>query len=225
MDKKENLEPGRAQEYANLAFEFGTLRFLPRMHGQTLLASDPRDTIAAHTSRVVFLTLLIATEEGLNIGKALSMAVLHDLPETRTGDHNWVAKKYIVIDEERIMKDQVGSIPFLKTIMEEYSHVNGEKKREIPEAQAVKDADQIDQLLLLHEHARAGNVEAEYWLLRYYSKELFLPKLYRETSRSIATAIFETTPTNWWKKHWTNQNRSMEDLIKGDVLQNPQGDW
>lgn len=225
MDSTENPGPIPPHVLANLAYEFGTLRSLQRMHGQTLLVVDPRDTIAAHTSRVVFVTLLIAQNESLNIGKALSMAVVHDLAEARTGDHNWVAKKYIVIDEKRIIDDQSKGVPFLKEIMEEYNHVGAGGKRDVPEAQAVKDADQIDQLLLLREYEVAGNQEAEYWLSRYYSKEKLVPKLHHKTSRHIAEAIFETSPTQWWKSHWTNQNRSMEDLAAGEVRKDPHGTW
>ncbi len=47
-------------QIAKFLFELGTLRKVPRMHGQTFLTSDLTDNIATHSFRVPFIAWMIA---------------------------------------------------------------------------------------------------------------------------------------------------------------------
>src|SRR5690606_13800057 len=92
--------------------------------------------------------------------KVVMMCLFHDLGEARTGDHNWVHKRYVKVFEDEIRRDQLGTLPDQEPnlLMEEY------EARETLEAQLAKDADTLDQILLLREYAWQGNQEAERWL-------------------------------------------------------------
>lgn len=187
---------------ANFLYEIGTLRKIPRMHMQAFLTNDTSDNIATHSFRVPFIAWMIAKAEGLDPYKTAMMALMHDLGEVRTGDHNWIAKRYIKIEEDQIIEEQLGPLPDgeLLILAKEY------KERMSREAIAAKDADLIDQILLLREYAHQGNKEAERWLTTERShKRVDALKLL--TSKKIAEAILQTNVYDWWTNLYTNVNR------------------
>ena len=187
---------------AKFLFEIGTLRKVPRMHGQTFLVSDLTDNIATHSFRVPFIAWMIARGEGLDLYKTVMMAIMHDLSETRTGDHNWVHKRYVKIEENQIIDEQLGSLPNndLYLLAKEYG------ARKTREAIAAKDADLIDQILLIREYAHQGNTEAARWLEADRSQRR-IDALKLATSKKIAKAILATAVYDWWKDLYTNVNK------------------
>jgi putative hydrolase of HD superfamily len=200
MRTKEHLD------IAELLFEFGTLRRLLRMHQQMLLLFDPTDNIASHTARTAFIGLIIAQHEDLDVGKVVAMCLLHDLAEARGNDHNWVHKRYVKVHEDEITAEQLGEPVFdgLRALKEEY------EERKTPEAKAAKDADLIDELLLVKEHTQSGNREAAHWLSDDGGKDRKaerLRKMNLSFSRDLAETIYETSPAHWWKGLWTDKNR------------------
>lgn len=195
------------QRLAHFLFEIGTMRKLPRMHRQTLLTDDMSDNIASHSYRVALIGWFLAQSESLDPYKTIMMCLLHDLSEARTGDHNWIHKRYTKIYEDQIIEEQLGTLPFpeLKDLAEEYA------ERESPEAIAAKDADLIDQVLLLREYEWQGNREAALWLRGKPGEtsdgNAQINNLKLETSKKIAQQILEENPSDWWNNLWTNKNR------------------
>jgi putative hydrolase of HD superfamily len=201
MKKKQNIH----NRLANFFFEVGTMRKLPRMHRQTLLTDDVSDTIASHSYRTAIIAWFLAKEEKADPYKAVMMALIHDMGEARTGDHNWVHKRYIKIFDEEIKKEQLGSLPFsdLNDIAEEYH------ARKSKESIIAKQADILDQLLLLREYEWQGNKEAMLWLYGTGTKEgrSRLKRLTLKSSRRLGNAIYKVKPSEWWEKLWTSRNR------------------
>jgi putative hydrolase of HD superfamily len=189
----------------HLLYEVGTLRRIPRMHRQVLLSDDTTDTIASHSFRVALISFFLAQEEGVDYFKAVMMALIHDLAEARSNDHNWVHKKYITIHEDEISNDQLGSLPnpILMTLLGEY------KERKSREAVLVKDADLLDQLLLLREYELTGNKEAATWLYgkRVSGRKAQLEKLAADTAKRFGERMYEISPSEWWRTLYTNKNR------------------
>ncbi len=190
---------------ANFLFEIGTMRKLPRMHRQTLLTDDDSDTIASHSYRVAIIAWMLAKEEGADPYKTVMMALLHDIGEARTGDHNWVHKRYVKIFEEEVHKEQLDGLPFsdLKDFLGEYV------KRESKESIIAKNADLLDQILLLREYEWQGNKEATIWLqgkgkAKGISK---LKELTLKRAKELGKAIYSTSPSAWWDDLWTSNNR------------------
>lgn len=190
---------------AQFLFEIGTLRRLPRIHSQTLLVDDATDTIASHTFRVAMIGWHLAKMEKVDPYKVVMMCLLHDLGEARSNDHNWVHKRYIKIFEEEINKDQLGTLPDeeLFVLGEEY------RVRESKESIVAKDADYVDQILLLREYEWQGNKEAPLWL---HDKEHKVPyakvkDLKTKSAQKIGKAIYDERPTTWFEGIWTKKNR------------------
>lgn len=187
-------------------FEVGTMKKLPRIHQQVLLSQDLSDNIASHSYRVSIIAWFLAKLENVDPYKTMTMALFHDVKEIRSGDHNYVHKKYVKIFEDEIIKDQLGNLPFsdLFEIVSEFD------ERQSREAIIAKDADLIDQILLLKEYAHQGNKEAEIWLLGGkgdHGENTQYKNLKTESAKKLGKEILSSEPTSWWKNIWTNKNR------------------
>lgn len=190
-------------------FEMGTMRKLPRMHRQTLLTDDMSDNIATHSYRVTLIGWFLAKMEKVDPYKVVMMCLSHDMGEVRSGDHNWIHKKYVKIFEEEIKEEQLGALPFddLKVMADEYD------KRETKEAVVAKDADLIDQMLLLREYVWQGNKEAEIWLngkpgsTQGDMHSDRVSRLKTESAKKLAEIVLERGPSDWWNDIWTSKNR------------------
>lgn len=189
---------------ANFLFEIGTMRKLPRMHRQTLLTDDASDTIASHSFRVAMIAWFLAKAEKADPYKVVMMALTHDMGEARTGDHNWIHKRYVKIFEDEVNKEQFGTLPYddLKKLSDEYV------KRESKEAIITKNADTLDQILLLREYEWQGNQEAKLWLYGKDKKgQSQLSKLTLESAKSLGKELYRLSPSEWWNNLWTSKNR------------------
>lgn len=189
---------------ANFLFEIGTMRKLPRMHRQPLLTDDASDTIASHSFRVAMIAWFLAKAEKADPYKTVMMALTHDMGEARTGDHNWIHKRYVKIFEDEVSKEQLGTLPYddLKKLSDEYV------KRESKESIITKNADTLDQILLLREYEWQGNQEAKSWLYGKDKKgQSQLSKLTLESAQSLGKELYRVSPSEWWNNLWTSKNR------------------
>ena len=181
-------------------YEVGTLRKVARAHRQTLLTDDLSDNIASHSHRVALIGWFLAHMEKADPYKVTMMCLLHDIAEARSGDHNWVHKKYVKIFEGEIMEDQLKSLPDgggLYSLAAEYG------KRESREAKIAKDADLVDQILLLKEYMHQGNKEAAKWLAGKKDGK----GMYTQSARALTKEIYDQEPGEWWEDIWTDKNR------------------
>ncbi len=200
--KKNNTQ----KNIAGFLYEVGTMRKLPRMHRQTLLTDDMSDNIATHSYRVAMIGWFLAKQENVDASKVVMMCLLHDMGEVRTGDHNWIHKRYVKIYDDQIVKEQLGALPFkeLEDFAIEY------EKRDSKESMIAKDADIIDQILLLREYEWQGNKEAANWLYRGETKNgkaTHISRLSFESSKKLAEEIYKQEPSAWWQNLWTSKNR------------------
>lgn len=190
------------KKIANLFYEIGTLRKISRSHRQTLFINDNADNIGSHSHRVSCIAWFLAKMESVDPYKTVMMSLFHDVPETRTGDQNWVHKRYVRVDESKILHDQFKDLPFndLFEILSEYDH------RESLESIVAKDADLLDQILLLKEYEHSGNKEATIWLRGKNGDETnkHLARLKTDSAKKLGLLILETTPSDWWKSLWTD---------------------
>jgi len=191
---------------ARFLFEIGTLRKIPRAHMQTLLTNDLSDNIASHSFRVSIIGWFLAQEEKADPYKVTIMCLLHDVDEARSGDQNWIHKRYVKVFDDEISKDQLESLPQknkLRSIVEEY------KERKTKEAKIAKDADLIDQILLIKEYIWQGNKEAEGWLKKGKgaNPNTHVKMLKSKTAKKLAQKIINQEPGDWWKNIWTEKRR------------------
>jgi putative hydrolases of HD superfamily len=194
------------QQLTKILYELGTLRKIARSHRQMLLTDDLSDNIASHTYRVTMIGWFLAKMEKADPYKTVMMCLLHDMAEARSGDHNWVHKRYVYIHEEEIEKEQLGTLPYgdLKKLIDEY------EERKSKEAIIAKDADLLDQVLLLREYEWQGNKEAGIWLRGKSGDKTNaqLARLKSVSAKKLGAAIYKENPSDWWNNIWTPDNRN-----------------
>lgn len=205
MKSKSQLEEDDLKQVSQFLYEVGTMRKVARMHCQTLLTDDMSDNTATHTFRVVVIGFFLAKMEGTDPYKVMLMCLLHDMAEARTNDHNWIHKCYVVEHEDQVLEEQLGKLPYGESaeVAHEYS------ERESPEAIVAKDADILDQVLLLHECVWQGNLEAQQWLdgKRKKSPYNYLKYLTTESAKTLGKAIYDEEPSSWWCGLYQNKKR------------------
>jgi putative hydrolase of HD superfamily len=185
---------------ADFLFEMGMLCKTPRS-GYQFLGSG-RESVAEHVLRTVYTGYaLCKLNPSLNELRVLKMCVLHDLPEARTGDMNYVNKKYVQVDEAKAVRELTDSLSFGDDIRQAIDEFNA---KETPESRIARDADQIALILQLKEYGDLGNKYSEEWI------EYALKRLCTEEGKKLAACIIQTDSSRWWFKEkndwWINGN-------------------
>jgi putative hydrolase of HD superfamily len=184
-------------------FEAGMLKKTPRTGFQFL--GSGAESVADHSFRTTLLGYVLATmENGADVDKTVRMCLFHDLPEARTGDHNYVNKKYVAVNEEKAILDQTRDLPFGKDIVNLTHEFNAANTLE---ARIAKDADQLDLILELKVQLDSGNPNAKEWLT-YALKRLCTDSgkaLGREIMASKSDAWWFDNDTDWWVNGSGNQ--------------------
>jgi len=183
---------------ADLLFEVGMLCKTPRS-GYQFLGSG-KESVAEHVLRTVFVGYcLCKLNPKLDEFRVLKMCILHDLPEARTGDMNYVNKKYVTVDEEKAVRELTEGLFFGEDIRGAIDEFNA---KETPEARAVRDADQLALILQLKEYGDLGNKYSDEWI------QYALQRLTTEEGKKLADQILRTDSSNWWFKDksdwWVN---------------------
>ncbi|MFH1487626.1 MAG: HD domain-containing protein [Pseudomonadota bacterium] len=172
----------------NFLFEVGMLKKTPRTGYQFL--GTGKESVAEHSFRTAVIGYMLSSSEpGAEPLKAVLMCLFHDLHEARTGDHNYVNKKYVKVDEERAVGDLAEGLPFGEEIITLTREFNA---GESIEAKVSRDADQLDLILELKGQLDLGNKYAGEWL--FYA----VKRLQTETAKKMAGEILETDSTDWW---------------------------
>ena len=183
------------KDLINFLFEVGMLKKTPRT-GYQFLGSG-KESVAEHSFRMTIIGYLLSLEEPqADSMKTTLMCLFHDLHEARTGDQNYVNKRYVRVDEDKAIQDLAEGLPFrdqMVALTREFSEGKS------LEARLSRDADQLDLILSLKEQQDLGNAYAREWI--HYA----LKRLQNEAARLMAQKILETDSTEWWfekKAEW-----------------------
>jgi putative hydrolase of HD superfamily len=152
------------------------------------------ESVAEHSWRTAVLAYVIALAEGADAERAATIGVFHDLAETRTGDIEYVARRYVTAAaDEAIAADQVRELP--PALSEAYlSVIRQAEEAATPEAVCARDADKLECLLQAREYQRQGYAEAQTWA------DNMAEAVRTETGRALARAAMSTDPGDWWRE-------------------------
>lgn len=180
---------------ANFLFEIGMLKRTPRS-GLQFLGSGS-ESVAEHSFRVIMIAYTLThVDPSIDKNRVLKMALVHDILESRTGDLNYVNKKYLIVDEGKAAHDATASLPFgdeIKELLAEF------REKKTPESLIVNDADQLELILMLKEYGDLGNKYTKDWI------SFALKRLYTSKAKELADSVLATDSTEWWfedKSDW-----------------------
>ncbi|MDD6088454.1 MAG: HD domain-containing protein [Desulfovibrionaceae bacterium] len=180
--------------------EIGMLKRTPRS-GFAFLGTGG-ESVAEHSHRTAAIGYALARAAGADAPHTALIGLFHDLAEARTGDMNYVAKRYVTVDERRAFSDAVGGTDLSEELLSLYDEFEAGKT---PEAQLARDADQLDLILSLKEELDLGNSEAEDWI-KSACQRLMTPQ-----GHATAEQIMKAPHTDWWKigvdANWWNRRR------------------
>lgn len=184
--------------YVNLMHEISMLSKTPRS-GFAFLGSGSQ-SVAEHSFSMAWIGFILAEilQKPINRERLLLLCLVHDLVEARTGDLNYVNKKYVKADEKLASEDIREAYPcgdFLFSALQEY------REGKTAEAKLAHDADQLELLLILKQQMELGNSRALRWF------ENTRKRLGSDLAQELTEIILKTPSDSWWytnpeDPHW-----------------------
>lgn len=160
-----------------------------------------KESVAEHTFGVLCIAWAMAqmTPEA-KADRLLAMCLMHDLPEARMGDLNYVQKHYVSANEDLAVADMIRDLPFgdaMKALMDEFN------AGETLEARLANDADQLAFLLDLKSLADMGYTPPKKWSAHVNGR------LSTDIGRQIAERIGSTQWDSWWYKIFVDSDPNL----------------
>ncbi|HIP62718.1 MAG TPA: HD domain-containing protein [Archaeoglobus profundus] len=172
------------QNVVDLMFEAGVLKLIPRS-GWFKVGIKCPESVAEHSFRTALISFILTFLETKDFDKACRaclVGLIHDLNESRTLDLHKLSQKYVEVNTEKVLKEQ------LKLLPEEAQKKIEESIEELKDF--IKDADKLELLLQAKEYAEAYPSAME------YAKNL---KFKTETAKKLAEIIMRSD-CRWWLK-------------------------
>jgi putative hydrolase of HD superfamily len=174
---------------AELLYQAHHLKRIQRTGYQFL--GPGQESVAEHSYSTTFIAYVMSQlEPDVDGLKLIAMCLLHDLPESRTGDLNYVQKRYLATDDSRALKDTTAGIPFgadMARLIDEFESGYS------VEAKLAKDADQLSFIIELRSLADMGYATPDTWLPNVVGR------LTTPTGRKIAAELIKTPWDSWWR--------------------------
>lgn len=160
------------------------------------------ENVAAHSYGVAFAALILAqlVEEPVDLGKALALAILHDLPEGLTSDIPAPAWRFLPAGlkpqmEQAALDEIMGDTTFEPLFLAWWQELGD---NESVEARLVHDADKIDLFVqaLVFEEQTGNKHLAEFWKLEYRFHFEVAQTIY-DHLRQRRERLYRQGPENW----------------------------
>lgn len=177
---------------AELVQEMGFLKSVPRT-GWTLAGVKTPESVADHSMRTAAIAYLLAVLAGVDTGRAVALAIFHDLAEVRTSDLASVTKQYVKKEsDESVVRDQMaGCHPAVQEalggVVAEYG------RKETAEARLAHDADKLECLAQALQYRAEGHVQAQLWI------DSMTESIRTPQGRALADALLRAEPGAWWR--------------------------
>jgi len=179
----------------NLLFKARILKDIPRS-GYHFLGAG-KESVAEHSFSVSFIAFVMSQmEPDVDALKLIAMCLVHDLPEAKTGDLNYVQKKYVTVDENKAVEDITRNLPFGSSLADLINEFNAGRSLE---AKLAHDADQLALILDLKALSDIGYNPPKKWL------PFALKRLETKTGQTLAQTIMKTEWDAWWLDNYVDR--------------------
>jgi len=185
---------------ANLLFKANILKKIPRS-GYHFLGAG-KESVAEHSFSAAFIGFVMAhMVPDVNASRLITMCLVHDLPEAKTGDLNYVQKKYVTANENKAINHIVERLPFGDNLSDLISEFN---ERQTIESKLAHDADQLALILDLKTLSDIGYEPPNKWL------RFALNRLETKMGQEMARSIMETEWDAWWLDNFVDSPHKKE---------------
>lgn len=175
---------------AEFLFETMLLKRVRRTGYQFL--GPGKESVAEHTFSVMCIAWTLARMvPEADESRLLAMCLVHDLPEARMGDLNYVQKRYVTANEKMAVDHMTRDLPFgpdIRALIDEFN------ARETIEARLAGDADQLAFLLDLKSLSDMGYAAPEKWSGHVKAR------LQTASGIRLSESIAKTEWDSWWLK-------------------------
>ncbi len=175
---------------AELMLEACFLKHVPRTGYQYL--GNGKESVAEHVYSTTFIAFIFSQLlPDVDASRLITMCLVHDLPETRIGDLNYVQKQYVQADEAKALADTLQDIPFgprIEALLEEFN------AGETLEAQLAHDADQLSLIVDLKSLKDIGYQTPDSWLPNVEKR------LKTDIGKQLAGTLLAEHRDDWWRK-------------------------
>ena len=181
------------KDIAKFLYEMGQLKRVKRSGWWIAGVKDP-ETVAEHSFRTAVIAYILAQLEGADPEKVVSMALFHDMAETRTNDAHRIVRRYVdwegvdkkaVEDQSRRLPDNIGKR--ITSLISEF------EKAASLDARIVRDADLLECLVQAREYQTLGYNDVGDWIFNAQAA------LKTESAKKIAAECLKTEPKEWWQ--------------------------
>jgi putative hydrolase of HD superfamily len=188
MAKKKIKTKDAYAQIANFVYETGIHSKTPRS-GFWFLGSGEQ-SVAEHLFHTAMIAYMLEyLEPKADKNKMVLMALVHDLGEGRTSDHNYVHQRYGRLAEEQAVTDISRNLPFGGELLELFKE---EQERTTLEAKLVKDADILEWIVTLRGEEVKGNEKAKKWI------DIAMKRLKTDTAKKLGKVLLKMNPDSWW---------------------------
>jgi putative hydrolase of HD superfamily len=178
------------QRDLDFLYEVGCLRHMDRVWVQFQRPNVAN--VAEHTMRVAWIAEVLAHREGADVGRVVRMALVHDLGKSRAGDGHWINREYMKRDETKAIAATVRATVMEAATNELWTEF---KTARSLEARIVKDADNLDTDIELHERQDEWRFGKEMGSVR---RRVFEQKLFTESAKQLWQQVQESDPHRWY---------------------------
>lgn len=176
------------QPVADLIFEALFLKHVPRS-GYAFLGAG-RESVAEHIYAATFIAFVLSKlAPDVDTERLVTMCLVHDLPEARIGDLNYVQKRYVRPDTAQAVTDALQRVDWgsqIAALIDEF------EAGTTLEAQLARDADQLSLVVDLKALKDLGYATPDEWLPHVRAR------LQTRTARDLADALMATPRNEWW---------------------------
>lgn len=174
-------------------FEARFLKRIKRSGTSILLGPELSESIPEHTFYTTLWAIVLhSLDTTLDLEKILTMCIIHDLEEVRTGDLNQLNRLYFTQDPELKAFSDMWKGSALGKRLTKFHKERIESKTN--EAKAANDSDVLAELIIEKEYYERGTKEAKEWM------EFTTKRLRTDLGKKVAKVILKTRMSLWWEE-------------------------
>jgi len=175
----------------NFFFELGQLK-KNQHQGWGLIGVKNYETVAEHNLRAAQIGYFLAKLENYEKPEEVATILLfHDLEECRIGDFHKVANRYINVNKEKVVSEQVKNLEELAD--EILNYWKQMEKQSTVAGTIAKDADLLEQALTAKELVEIGYQYAQDWINNVGKR------LKTKSAKKIWKILKKSSSNDWWQ--------------------------